>query len=63
LPRRSIKRTQILGKIVVDKYPTLSDLGTGGQAQLRAPAQFLGVELEEYCSFGEGERFHDLLGG
>jgi hypothetical protein len=58
LPRRSIKRTQIVGKIVVDKYPALPGLGTGSEAQFRAPAQFLRVELEEYRSFDEREGFH-----
>lgn len=47
LPRLSIERTQIIGKVFVDEHPTLPDLGPENQASLDAAAQFLGVQAQE----------------
>jgi hypothetical protein len=47
LPRCSIKRTQIIHKVRLKKYPALSNLGSRNTARLGTTAKFFGVKLEE----------------
>jgi hypothetical protein len=58
LPRRSIERAQVLGKIDFEKNPAFAHLGAGRDTSLCAPAQFLRMHLQEVRSLEKGKRLH-----
>jgi hypothetical protein len=54
LPRGSIERAYIVGKIAVEEYPALAHLGAGREPELRAPAKLLRVNTKERRRLREG---------
>jgi len=51
LPRSSIKRTKILGKIIFKKYPTLTRFRARELTHASAPANLLRMHLQESSGF------------
>jgi len=60
LPRRRIKRAQIFGKVILDKYPALADFSGGHTACLGTAAQLFRVQLEKVGSLFKIKRLHCL---
>jgi hypothetical protein len=59
LPIRSIKRAQVIGKVILDKHPALAHFGSRYTASLGAAAEFFGMQLEKSGSLFKIKRLHD----
>ena len=58
LPRGTIERAQVGGKIILQKHPGAAHLGPWNASRLGALAQFLGVEVEKTRSLVKVESAH-----
>jgi hypothetical protein len=58
LPRGTIERAQMGGKIILQKHPGAAHLGPWYASRLGALAQFLGVNAEKPCGLLKVERTH-----
>ena len=58
LPRGTIERAQVGGKIILQKHPGAAHLGPWNAARLGTLAQFLGVDMEKVRSLAEVKSTH-----